>query len=178
MIRPVSSATGMNTDGGTLPRTGWVQRSSASQVVTRPVLQVDQRLIIQFELLRGQCVAQVELERAALLHRLLHLHGEEAMAAAAAVLGGVQRHVGLLQEFVGVDAVVRRHGDADRGADVDAVAVDLERLLQRAGQALRQPLGVLPALGRGLQHDELVAAEAGDHVARTDDGGEPAARLP
>ena len=96
--------------------------------------QVDQRLVIQLELLRQERVAQVEFERAALLHRLLHVHGEETMAAAAAVLGGVQRHVGLLQQLVGVDAVDRRHGDADRGADVDAMAVDLERLLERAGQ--------------------------------------------
>ena len=67
------------------------------------------------------------------------------MAAAAAVLGRIQRHVGLLEQFVGVDAVGRRHGDADRGADVDAVAVDLERLVERPRQPLRQPIGVLPA---------------------------------
>ena len=40
-------------------------------------------------------------------------------------------------------------------------------------QPLRQPLGVLLALGDGLQHDEFVAAEAGDHIDRTDDGAEP-----
>ena len=95
------------------------------------------------------------------------------MIAAAAVLGGVKRHVGLLQQLVGVDAVDRRHRDADRGADVDAMAIDFERLVQRAGKPLRQPLRVLVALGAGLQHDELVAAEARDHVAGPDDGLEP-----
>ena len=135
--------------------------------------QVDQRLVIQMELLGAERFAQIELERAALLHRLLHVHGEETMAAAAAVFGRVQRHVGLLQELVGVNAVIRRHGDADRGADVHAMAVDFERFLQRARQALGEPLGVLAALRAGLQHDELVAAEARDHIARLDDGAEP-----
>ena len=135
--------------------------------------QIDQRLEIERELVQGQRVAQVEFERAALLHRRLHVSGEEAVAAAAAILGGVERHVGLLQQLVGIDAVDRRHGDADRGADVDAMTVDFERLLERARQPLGQPFGVLAAFGHGLQHHELVAAEARDHVARLDDGAEP-----
>ena len=36
-MRPISSAIGMNSAGGTLPRTGWRQRNSASNVVTRCV---------------------------------------------------------------------------------------------------------------------------------------------
>jgi len=41
-------------------------------------------------------------------------------------------------------AVGRRNGDADRGADVDAVTVDLEGVAPRAGDVLRQDLGVVP----------------------------------
>ena len=45
--------------------------------------------------------------------------------------------------MVGVDAVKWCHGDADRGADVDAVPVDLERILEH----LHQPFGELEIEG-------------------------------
>ena len=53
------------------------------------------------------------------------------------------------------------------------MAVDLKRFLERPSQALSEPFGVLTALRDGLQHDELVAAEARDHVSGADDGTEP-----
>ena len=34
LISPVCSASGMNSSGGTLPHSGWLQRSSASTPVT------------------------------------------------------------------------------------------------------------------------------------------------
>ena len=37
LIKPVSSASGMNSAGETMPRSGWRQRSSASTPTTRPV---------------------------------------------------------------------------------------------------------------------------------------------
>ena len=40
--------------------------------------QIDQRLEVQLELVGAERLAQVELERAPLLHRFLHLGGEEA----------------------------------------------------------------------------------------------------
>ena len=39
-MRPMSSATGMMSIGETVPRTGWFQRSSASQVDIRPDLRL------------------------------------------------------------------------------------------------------------------------------------------
>ena len=35
-IRPVSSASGMKSSGGTMPRSGWIQRISASTPEIRP----------------------------------------------------------------------------------------------------------------------------------------------
>src|SRR5262245_12077051 len=88
------------------------------------------------------------------------------MIAATSVLRGVERHIGLLQELVGVSAIHRSHGNADRGADVDTVTIDIEGILESSGQPLGEPFGILVALRANLQHDELVAAKARDHVAR------------
>jgi hypothetical protein len=125
---------------------------------------------MQLELLRSERFAQVEFEGAALLRCLLHFEGEEPVIAPAAVLGCVERHVSLLQKLVGVDAIHRSHGNADRGPNVDAVAIDIEWILERPRQPLGKPLGVLVTFRADLQHNKLVAAEAGDHVSRPNDG--------
>ena len=49
------------------------------------------------------------------------------------------------------------------------MAIDVEWILERPSETLGKPLGVLIALSADLQHDEFVAAESRDHVARTDD---------
>jgi len=60
-----------------------------------------------------QRVAQIELEIAACLRLDIHVLLEEAPGAASVGLGAVERHVGILQERVGIDAVARRDSDAD-----------------------------------------------------------------
>src|SRR6476619_6919495 len=87
------------------------------------------------------------------------------MVAAAAILGRVQCHIGFLQQLVRVDTVQRRHGDADRGADVDPVPIDVEWILERTSEALGKPFGVLIAFGPDLENHEFIAAEPRDHVA-------------
>src|SRR6185437_4856405 len=54
------------------------------------------------------------------------------------------------------------------------MTVDLERLAERFDDALGEPLRILAVLGGGLQHDEFVATETGDHVGWADDGSKPA----
>ena len=106
-------------------------------------------------------------QRAARLQARVHAGLEEAEGAAAVGLGAIERHVGVLQELVGVGAVGRRQRDADAGADHDLVAVELERLAEsfddRARRA-RRPRAAGAA--RDLQDRELVAAEARDDVGR------------
>ena len=130
-ISPISSASGMNSAGDTRPRSGWFQRSSASKPVMLVGPQVDERLVVQLELAVGERLAQVELERAARLQPRVHLGLEEAVDAAPVRLGAIERHVGVLQQLVGVVAVARRDGDADAGADHHLVAVDVEGLGRR-----------------------------------------------
>ena len=131
----------------------------------RAGLEIDQRLVEQLEFLVGQRLAQVEFEDAARLDGLRHLVAEEAEGAAAVRLGAVERHVGVLQQRIGADAR-RRHGDADAGADLDQMIVDLVALAQAIDDAARQAGGVLVRLDVLLEHHEFVAAEPRHEILR------------
>ena len=87
-------------------------------------LGADQRLIDQVELARGDGGAQVGLEADAILLLRLQRGGEIAGAAAARILGLVEREVGLEDEVVDGRAVDRAEGAADRDADDDLGLVD------------------------------------------------------
>ena len=67
-------------------------------------------------------------------------------------------------------------GDADARLDPDADPVQVERLLQRGRDALRDT-GAAVAAARDQQHRELVAAEPRDRVAGAHHGGEPLGQL-
>ena len=58
-INPVSSAIWMNWSGAISPRSGWRQRSSASKADESFVGEVDQRLVVQLELVARDGVAEV-----------------------------------------------------------------------------------------------------------------------
>ncbi len=131
-------------------------------------LQIKDRLVVNLELAVGDGLAQVELERAARLQTLVHLALEEAMGAAAVALGEVERHVGVLQEQVGIGAVVGRDGDADAGADDDVPAIDVVRPADQLDDAGGELAALLRPADVGLHHREFVAADARDEV------GEPA----
>ena len=119
---------------------------------------LDQRLVMQLELFGEQRLAQIEFELAPLLHLRVHFRLEEMEGAAAVGLGAIERHVGIAQQLIGLVAVGRRHGDADRGADDDLMAVHVERLEQRVDDA-RGELAGIGRIGLAVHDGELVAAE-------------------
>ena len=87
-------------------------------------------------------------------------------AVAALELGAVDREVGLVDELVRVDAVLRERCDTERHGRADRLGcgLDLELALgDRTADALRD---LHRLLGRGLRQEdrELLAAEAGRHV--------------
>ena len=137
-IRPESSATGMNTAGGTMPLTGWHQRASASKPVMTLRLQVDERLVVQLELVALDRVAKVHFELAPVVEIRVHRAIVELVGAAAFRLDRVEREVGSHQQFVDVVAVARSDGDADADAGADLIAVDLVRLDDRLDDVLGQ----------------------------------------
>ena len=102
----------------------------------------------------------------------------EHRVAAAALLGGVHRDVGALDQRLDVRAVRGVAGDADAGVDLEREALDRERLAQAGEQLARDDVGVAGAAQGGQQHAELVAAEAGDGVALAERALEPVRRPP
>ncbi len=62
-MSPVSSATGMNSAGGTMPRSGWRQRSERLEADDAPGLEIELGLIVERELERSERAAQVVFQR-------------------------------------------------------------------------------------------------------------------
>ena len=76
---------------------------------------VDDWLVVQFELLARDCVAEVALDRHSLHEVLAELRVEELKAAAAEVLGAVHRGVCVAQQLFRALAAVFADGDPDTG---------------------------------------------------------------
>ena len=88
----------------------------------------------------------------------------EHRVPAAALLGGVHRDVGALDQRLHARAVRGVAGHADARVDLEREALDRERLAQAGEQLARDDVGVAGAAQLRQQHAELVAAEAGDRV--------------
>ena len=82
----------------------------------------------------------------------------------------VKSHVGVADQFVAVDAVVRRQGNADAGADFNVVAVDRIGFADGGDQPFRETRGVARNRQDALDDRELVASEPRDRVAFAGDG--------
>ena len=113
-MRPFSSAIGMKSFGGTSPRVGCCQRTSASSDTTRFSASETIGWYCDDELVVLQRAAQIGLELEPGDGRGVHLGFVDAVAALALALGPVHRGVGVAQELVGVVAVRARVGDARR----------------------------------------------------------------
>ena len=167
-MMPMSSATGMKVLGGTSPRCGWFQRSSASNPTSIWLLALIKRLVDQVELAGRDRGAEVGLEPDPVLRFRLQGRGEIARAAAAGVLRLVEREVGLEDQIVDRGAVDRAEGAADRDADDDLGLVDLIGLVDRGDDPLAQFLDLLAALAVGDDDGEFIAAHAPDMAVGAD----------
>ena len=132
--------------------------------MTASDLGVDLRLIVEFELLVCDRAPQIELQQTSLLNARVHRQFEEAIGVAALRFGPVHRHVGVLQQGIHVLPVAGADRDADADPDIGLASVQIERLGDRLDKAPRQAAGLLRLLQVSLQHDEFIAAEAGERV--------------
>ena len=137
MMRPLSSAIGMNSSGPTSPRVGWFQRRSASNDSMARRLEVDERLVVENELAVLQRVTQVAVQLVMGGELGLHLGFEDLEAIATATLRGVHRDVGPAEQLVGVERIGAVVGDSDRRANEDLAAVHHERVPERVEHALQ-----------------------------------------
>ena len=163
-ISPVSSATRMNSPGGTRPRSGWCQRTSASTPDRSLVAELDLRLVVQLELVAGEREAQVALERLARLQPRVHAGLEEAEGVAAFLLGAIERDVGVLQQPPGIEPSSGISAMPMLAVTSDLVAVEVERRGQRLEDAAAELLRAVGLLDADLDDRELVAADARDRV--------------
>ena len=130
--------------------------------------QSDHRLVVQFELLALERVAQLALGLEPAHRARPHLGVEDLAAPAAALLGPVHRRVGVADQQLGVGRLAAcRPGDGDADAGGDEMVGAAHRVGLREGA--RHPVGDrqrLVLVGEPVDEDaELVAAEAGDDVA-------------
>ena len=116
------SATGMNSPGEIMPRCGMVPAHQRLDAGDGAVGQRDLRLEIDAESPLGDGDLEVVLELLAVLELLPQLLGEEREAAAAELLGRIERKVGMDDQILGVVGVDRIDGDAGAGARKDGGA--------------------------------------------------------
>ena len=125
--------------------------------------QIEQRLVVELERFALQRVAQIQFKIAARQGVGFHLGLEPAPRAAALGLRPIQRHVGVAQELVRVERGGGQR-DSDAGGDHYLVAIEIVGAADRVEHARGERLALLEGKDRRLQNDELVAAEARDHV--------------
>ena len=137
---------------------------------------IDDRLIVEFHLAVFERELQIVLE----LHApIVTLGDRERVAddlAAAGLLGLVQREIGVAEQFLQRRAVARRDGVTDAGAAQMLIDADREWMVERRENAFggeARPVFV----GADHDHNEFVAADPRDLVARIDDGFDPLADL-
>ena len=100
------------------------QRLNAGNFVR---LDVDDRMVMQLELIVRQRIAQIVLIGAAPAGLNAHRIVEKAVGVAALGLGSVQREVGILHQLVDSRAMLGRQRDADAGANIEMMPVELAR---------------------------------------------------
>ncbi|KAF0133222.1 MAG: hypothetical protein FD152_1688, partial [Xanthobacteraceae bacterium] len=139
----------------------------------RQGLQVEQRLEVDSELVVLEGLTQVHLDGTARLRAAVHLFLVEVQDAFAAGLGATERHVGALQQLVGIAAIARRQGDSDRSAADDRLVIDLGDRGQGFDDPRRQAGHLVDGPAAVLEHHELVGAEARHDVAVTNREAQP-----
>ena len=121
--------------------------------------------IMQLELVARDRLAHVVFELAALARLGFHGRLEEAVAVAALGLGPVQRKVGVLEQRIGVDAIVRRQGDADARPDRHLAAIEVVGLGNRGEDAVGEDDHAVLAIPLdGLEDGEFVATQPRDVI--------------
>ncbi|GJE72896.1 hypothetical protein CHKEEEPN_4457 [Methylorubrum podarium] len=151
------------------------QRLHAGDAV---VGQIHERLIVEFETVLRERLAQFAFEAEPLAHGLVHLRLEQADGAAPLGLRLVEGEVGLLEEALDIlRDIARGQGDADAHPDLDDDPVEGVGRGDHLDQALGQCRGPGRILDAG-EHGELVAPEPRHHVVAAHMAPQPLGHRP
>ena len=159
-----------------MPRSGWVQRASASTPTTRAGLELDDRLVVQAQVAARRRPARRSASACTRSSRSWCIaDSNRTNSVRSEVFARYIARSALLQQLVGrlVAALVER--DADRRAERHLTAVELEVVGEHAAHPVGHPHRARLGLLAGDEDAELVAAEARDEVAGTDAVLEPLA---
>ena len=135
--------------------------------------ELDHRLVEELELLAVTGATQRRLDALTFGRPLAQLLVEDHPTTPTVALGAVHRRVGIAEHGRRVGVGLVRERDADRHAELDLATAGPPRGAQRRLDAVRDDDGVLGPVEPFAEHDELVAPEAGDRVARADDRRDP-----
>ena len=127
-----------------------------------------QRLVVEHKLVALERRTKIMIERATFAQLLIHVGLEETDGAAPFGLGAVECGVGVGEQGSLVDAVARIHRDADTHADMQALAVHVERFARGRQHAFRKPVGARRQLVVRDDKRELVATDAREECAVRD----------
>ena len=108
--------------------------------------------------------AQVVLDELALEQIGIHRGVVDASPVAALVLGAIERHVGVAHDVGRTADVLVDQGDADAGADHDAVVADAVGRAKRCDHPVGEPLQRHMIAAEVGDDGELVASDAGNEV--------------
>ena len=144
MISSLRSAIGMKSTGGHVAALRMIpaaQRLDAGHLLAA---RVHDRLIGDAQAVFGDRRAQVVLELLALAQVGVHVGIVDAGAAAAFVLGAIERDVGAAHDVGGIAGAALDQRDADAGADQQRVAADRVGRAQHARSAARRSVRAIP----------------------------------
>ena len=128
------------------------------------VAQVDDRLVMQAELVPGDGLAQLVFEIDQRLLGIFQCGIEQRVLVSSLSLGLIHGDIGIAQQGLGIATVQGRKGHANRGGGMNFLAVDIVGSLEQADDLACQYLGLRRVLQVLDDDGELVAAEPGDGV--------------
>ena len=122
------------------------------------------RLVVQKELVPLQRLHEAAFDGLPFGFAGSHIRAERLVPVAAALLGRVKRHIGVLDQAFGVAAIVRVDGETDAGRHQKIVRADAMRTRKGCDHLSGADACILGLLELRQQDDEFVAALPTDRV--------------
>ena len=178
MIRPVASATGMNSSGVTSPRVGECPAQQRLDADDRARCRaIDLGLVVDAELVPLEAEPQLVLEPEQLAELARHVVVEHLVAAAPRFLRRVHRHVGVANQLLAAPGPPGGSTIPMLAPSASSWPAIASAPRAHSSRRLRQRDGV-GFVGAVEQQRELVAAQPRERVAGPGDLREALARLP
>ena len=135
--------------------------------------EIDDGLIVEFELLGGQCLSKLTLERVPLLHLRVHFALEKPERSASIALGPVKSEIRIAHQLRWAIPVVGADGDANAHPDDHQLRLDLVGRSDRVDDAKRKRRGVSGLRNPYLHDRELIPAHARNGISFPDQRTQP-----